>query len=116
MVLPFEQSAGEYGRASSAAAPLVAFVLSDRFADDLFDRRGPREDRAQAGLAQARHAVLAGAGPQVFRRGVGDDQVADFVVDRHQFVDARAPAVAGVVAAVAAAAVVELLALRVRGP
>ena len=73
----------------------------------------PSKMAPQARLAQGRHALLAAGVAQLVGRGAAGDHVAELVVDDDQLVDAHAAAVAGVVAAVAAPAVVELLALDV---
>src|SRR5882724_5168558 len=61
-------------------------VVNDRLPHDFLDRREPIEDRAQAGLAQGAHALLAAGEPQLVRRGAGRDQVAQLVVHDDQLV------------------------------
>src|SRR5262249_5737200 len=95
------------------AGGYVLGLIENGLADDFLDGSDAVVDGTQAGLAQADHAVTDARRPQFVGRGAVGDQVADVVVDDNQFVDAGAAAVAGVVAAVAAAAVIEFLALDV---
>src|SRR5262249_44531790 len=93
------------------ARQISTFVLKDGFADYFLDGGNAVVDGAQTGLAQADHAVADAGRAQIVGRGAGGDHVAQVVVHEDQLVDSGAALVAGVVAAVAAAAVVELLAL-----
>src|SRR5438876_2936002 len=82
----------------------LCFVFQDRFADDFLNRRGAVVDGAEAGFAECAHAEFAAGVAELVGGGAGGDQVANFVIDQNQLVDAGAAAEARVVAAVAAAA------------
>src|SRR5207247_7097158 len=83
------------------------FVFEHRFADDFVDVGDAGVDGAEAALAQGDHAHASAGRPQLVGRGAGGNQVAEFIIHHDQLVDAAPAFVAGVVAAVAAAAVDE---------
>lgn len=77
--------------------------------EHFFDRRCALENASQAILPQRHHAEFNRLLFQHNRRRALVDQLADRIVDLHQFVDPLAPFVAGVVAGIATFAVEEIL-------
>src|SRR5262249_60105390 len=78
--------------------------LLHRLARDFFDRGDAFHHLQQAAPAQRDHPVVDRLAPELERRGADEDQLADLLGDFHHLVEADASAVAGVVVAVAPAA------------
>src|SRR5205823_12069664 len=90
---------------------LSRFFFQNCFADHFFNSGGTAKEGLQSRFAEGFHALLAAVLAQLVGGHAGRDQVAELVVDRDELEDAGATAVAGVVAALAAAAVKEFLVL-----
>src|SRR3954468_18682919 len=107
------------GATATRAGPRVLVILAfldDRLAHHFFDRRHAVIDRHQPARPQGAHAALFGLQPQHLRAGVLNDQIAHLVVEGHDLIQTLPAAVAGVVALVAAFAVVEHAAFDILRP
>src|SRR3954470_14531321 len=83
---------------------LVAPGLLDRFPHDLLDRREAVLDLAQAAHPEGDHPLLDRLAPQLGARGANQNQLLEFLANRHHFIEADASLVAGRIALVAAGA------------
>ena len=98
--------------ASLNSPPRFGLVLGfqDRFANHFFGGRQAVVNAGHTGVAERDHAALAGHLAELFRRGVADHHVAEFVGHDQQLVEPQAALVAAVVALLTATAAVEFLA------
>src|SRR3954469_20892959 len=85
-----------------------ALTLQHRLAHDLFDRDHAVADLLEAAAAQGDHAVLDRLLAQLEGAGTGEDHLPHFVLDLQHLVERYATFVAGVAAALAAAAAEKL--------
>src|SRR5688572_7117691 len=81
--------------------------LSHGFSNDFLDGGDAFFDFNQTGAAERDHAVLDRFALDVDGRAAGQDEIADVVVDLHHLDEADAALVAGVVALLAATALVD---------
>src|SRR6185369_16706416 len=88
--------------------PFILLSLQHRLADDLFDGRQAVADFLQTAHAERHHAGLDRLVAQLEGAGAGEDHLLHLVVDLEHLVEADAPFVAGVAAAVAAAPLEQL--------
>src|SRR5579875_3792064 len=100
----------DYSELRTQNSGLRCFFVHNGFAYHFLDGGDAVVNGAQTRFAQADHAVANAGRAQLVGRSAVGNEVADVIVHNDQLVDAGAAFVAGVVAAIAAAAVVELLA------
>src|SRR5882724_11804058 len=74
----------------SMAVPAAPLFLHYGFADNFLDCCHAVVDRHQAALSQGSHAAFFGFEAEDLGAGVLDDQIADFIVQRHDLVQALA--------------------------
>src|ERR1700674_5788686 len=75
-------------RLPASRSPLPAEPLQHRFANDFFDGRDSFFDLDETRTPQADHASLGGVSLDIHGRTAGEDQVANAVVDLHDFDEA----------------------------
>src|SRR3954469_18989535 len=88
--------------------PSTSTPLPHRLAHALFGRGHAVPDLLEAAAAQRHHAALDRLLPQLEGAGAGEDHLLQIVVDLQHLVEADAPLVAGIAAALASAAAGEL--------